>query len=247
MPFFVAALRSHASEDLTCNIPHIWMHLGEAGKLFKKFKEEGVTDIVLIGTVKRPSLKEVIPDWEGVKILASLATKAFGDDSLLRSVIAEVEKRGFTVVGVDTVLPGLLSTSGVYGKYKPSKEDMQDIEHGLKIVSTLGSLDVGQGAVIQEGITLALETIEGTDEMIKRAGLLKRKGKPPVFIKAKKPNQDTRVDLPTIGVNTINNIATQGFAGVAIQANAVLVIDKEEVIKTANKHGLFVFGVDINE
>ncbi len=246
IPFFVVVLDSHADKELVSDEPHMVAKIGEVGKILKSLKQEDVKEIMLIGSVKRPALSEIVPDWEGVKLIAKLATKAFGDDKMLRVVISELEKKGFSVIGVEEVLPDILAKSGVYGKHIPSMQDMIDIEHGIKIASQMGELDVGQGAVIQEGITLAVEAIEGTDEMIKRAGVFKRGGKGPVFVKVKKPNQEKRADLPTIGKDTIINAAAQGFAGIAIQAGGVLVVDMDEVIKIADEKGLFIIGMDMS-
>ncbi len=247
IPFFVVALESHANNDLVVDVPHIWARLGEAGKVFKHLKENEVTEIMLIGSVKRPSFVQIVPDWEGLKFIAKIAKNAFGDDSLLRLVIAEIEKRGYTVIGVEDVLPNILATEGVYGKIKPTKEELKDIDYGLKAASQLGSLDIGQGVIVQQGIILAVEAIEGTDELIKRSKDLKRSGANPILIKAKKPSQDGRIDLPTIGKKTVLNAAESGFSGIAVQAGGALVVDKEDMIKAADEKGLFVIGVEVNE
>ncbi len=245
IPFFVIALEPHASKDLVEGVPHVWARLGKAGFILKQLKKENVTDIVLIGSVKRPTFGEVRPDWGGIKIIANIMKRALGDDGLLRLVVKEIEKKGFNVVGVDDFLPELLAPSGIYGKVKPSKQDMIDIDRGIEIVKELGRLDVGQGAVIQEGIVLAIEAVEGTDAMLHRAGEIKRKGKGPVFIKLKKVNQDGRIDLPTIGKNTIATLIKYGFSGVAIGAGEVLIVNKDEVVKEADKHGIFIIGMNV--
>ena len=243
--FFVVALKSHASKKLVNkDIPHVWARLGDIGHTFQKLKEEEVREIVLIGNVKRPSLSEIRPDWEGVKIIAKLAKKALGDDGLLRAVIEEIEERGFKVIGVDKIMPDLVASNGVYGKYAPNKDDMIDIERGITIAKELGALDVGQGVVVQERLVLAVEAIEGTDAMISRAGALKRNGRKPILIKMKKPNQDFRVDLPTIGEKTVEEAAKAGFGGIAIQAGSILLVNRHEVIKKANAAKMFIIGME---
>lgn len=244
IPFFVVALTSHTSAELTDGVPHMWARIGEVGTIIQTLKNENVKEIMMIGSVRRPSLREIRPDWEGMKMLAGMAKKALGDDGLLRLVMAEIEKRGFKVVGVDEVLPELLAKKGIYGRIKPKKQDMTDIKRGLEVAFALGELDIGQGVVVQEGIVIAVEAIEGTDAMIARAGGLKRDAKGPVLVKVKKPRQDSRADLPTIGKETVVNAAANGFSGIAVQAGGIIVINRDDVIREADERGLFIMGME---
>ncbi len=240
---FVVGLRSFASEEQLGDVPHIFARIGEAGKIFKAFKAAGVSEIVMAGGIKRPSLKELLPDMEVLKILAKLSLKKTSDDKLFRAVIDEIENRGFHVVGIEEVVPEMLFREGLYGKIKPTGDDMDDIRRGVEVAKALGAVDVGQAVVVQEGMVLAVEAIEGTDAMLSRASGLKKEGKKPVMVKVLKPGQDMRVDLPAIGLQTIEQLKKYGIGGIAVEAGGILLIERDEVTAMADREGIFILGV----
>ena len=240
---FVVGIEPFATEESLKDAQHVFAKIGEAGKIIKAFRENNIQNIVLAGGIGRPSFMELLPDFEGAKILSRLAFRKMTDDSLLRAIIGEAEKLGFKVIGVDEVLSKLIFSEGIYGKIKPSKKDIDDIYHGLKVAKILGSVDVGQGCVIQERMVLALEAIEGTDMMLSRAAALKKKGRAPILVKALKPIQDVRVDLPAIGLQTIKLLKEYGFKGVAIEAGANVFIECREAINLADQSGIFIIGI----
>ena len=243
-PFCVVALKGHANPDLIpADIPVKWIRLGAVGQGFNEMKKQGVKEVVLIGGVRRPSLKELCPDLRGLKFFAKIGVKALGDDGLLRSVINEIETEGFKVVGIDDIMPSLLAPKGVLGTIKPSESDKIDINHGFDVAKILGSADVGQAVIVQQGLVLSVEGIEGTAALIKRTKTLKRNGDGGVLVKVSKPQQERRVDLPTIGPNTIQDIYDAGFKGVAVEAGSVLIAECEQTIQLANKLGIFIVGV----
>jgi DUF1009 family protein len=241
----VAGLQPWADEAMYQDVNHTMARLGEVGKIMKFFKSHDVTELVLAGGIKRPTLKELIPDFEAVKILAKVALNKKTDDGLFRAVIGEIEARGFHVLGIEEIVPEMLFQEGVYGRVKPSSDDMEDIRRGVEIVRALGSVDVGQAVVIQEGIVLAVEAVEGTDAMLSRAALLKKPGKAPVMIKILKPGQDTRVDLPAIGLQTIEQLKKYGIGGIAVEAGGILVIERQAVITAADAARIFIIGMNI--
>jgi len=243
-PFFVLGLKGHADPQLLPpGVPVRWVRLGAVGESFRASKKAGVKDVILIGSVRRPSFAELCPDWTGFKFLAKAGLRALGDDGLLRAVVKEIEREGFRVVGIDSVLPALKAKAGVYGRVKPTQKDRGDIARGLQAAKLVGQADVGQGVVVQQGLVLAVEAIEGTDAMIARAGTLKRKGGGGVFVKCAKPQQERRVDLPTIGVHTVRNVADAGLKGIAVEAGRALVVDADATVKAADKAGIFLVGV----
>lgn len=245
--FFVLAIEGNASKDLLAdkdNIPHMWMRLGQAGSGFKKFKEEGVEEVVMIGTIKRPTLHDLIPDFRTTAFFAKVGMKALGDDGLLRAVIKEIEGEGMTVRGIHEVMPDILVKEGVLGKHKPDKQAMADIRRGIEVALVLGELDVGQSVIVQQGLVLGVEGIEGTDELIRRCGDYRRKGAGGVLVKLRKPQQDMRIDLPTIGTRSVLRAKESGLRGIAVHAGNGLIVDEAEMIKTADKEGLFVIGVN---
>lgn len=244
---FVVGLSPFALEETFADVPHAFAKIGEAGKIIKALKENDIVDVVLAGGIKRPSFKELIPDWEGVKIIAKMAMSKLGDDGMFRAVIDEFESRGFRILGIEEVAEEMLFASGVYGKVKPSAADMDDIFRGVTVAKALGKVDVGQAVVVQEGMVLAVEAIEGTDNMLQRAASVKKKGKHPIMVKIKKPGQDSRVDLPAIGIQTIDQFIQYGIGGIAVQSGGILLIEREAVIKKADAAGIFIIGLDLPE
>ncbi len=240
---YVAGLVPFAEEETFKDVPHVMAKLGEVGKMKQFFKEHGVVDLVMAGGIKRPSLKELIPDWEGAKVIARLAMKRLGDDKLFRAVTKETERMGFRILGIEDVAPEMMFYEGVYGKVKPSKEDMDDIKRGIEVAKALGAVDVGQAVVVQEGMVLAVEAVEGTDAMLSRANSVKKEGKAPVMVKIKKPGQDTRTDMPAMGLQTIEGLKKYGMGGIAVEAGGILVIERDEVIRMADEAGIFIVGV----
>lgn len=244
-PYFVLAIEGNADKDiLSDEVPHMWIRIGQAGSGFKKFAEEKVQEVVMIGTIRRPSFSDLVPDWKTTAFFAKVGMKALGDDGILRALVNEIESEGMIVRGIHEVIPELLVKEGVLGKVKPDKQAWADIKRGVEVVTELGRLDIGQGAVIQQGLVLAVEAIEGTDKMLLRCGDYKRKGPGGVLVKLRKPQQDMRIDLPTFGVRTIENAHKAGLRGVALHAGNGLIVDEAEAIKMADKLGLFVVGVN---
>ncbi|MCK5556178.1 MAG: LpxI family protein, partial [Alphaproteobacteria bacterium] len=156
--------------------------------------------------------------------------------------VAELEKEGFRLVGAHEIEPRLITPEGILTKKAPSPENKTDIEYGIKVVKALGRLDVGQAAVVQQGIVLGVEAAEGTDALLERCVGLRRKGRGGVLVKTCKPQQDTRIDLPTIGLRTIRYAWEAGLEGVAVEAGASLLLDRDEAISAANKLGFFIEG-----
>ena len=244
-PFFVLALKGHADPALLPkDIPMKWMRMGAVGFGFAEMKRQGAQDIVLIGNVRRPTLMELRPDLRGLKFFAKAGVKALGDDGLLRAVIKEIETDGFKIVGADTLVPSLLAASGVFGKVHPAKDDLEDIQKGIKTVQILGAADVGQAVIVQQGIVLSVEAIEGTAELIKRTSALKRAGGGGVLVKMAKPKQERRVDLPTIGPDTVKDVYQAGLKGIAIESGAVLMADAQMCVKLADELGIFIIGIE---
>ncbi|MBT4739326.1 MAG: UDP-2,3-diacylglucosamine diphosphatase LpxI [Rhodospirillaceae bacterium] len=246
-PYTVVGLKGHA--DSLANAPAIWARVGQAGKCFQKFHEDKVSSVVMAGRVMRPGLFDLRPDWRTIKFLARAGTKAFikkdsvGDDRLLRSVIAEIEREGFSVVGVDSVLSDLIALPGAVGTISPSQEDQQDIAAGLIAAREHGAADRGQAVIVRDGSIVAREGIEGTDSLIRGAADLPSTGSKPILVKASKPQQDRRADLPVIGPETINACIASGFRGIAIEAGGTLIVDRKSMAELADRAGLFIYAV----
>jgi UDP-2,3-diacylglucosamine hydrolase len=229
---------------------HHWIALGQAGRFFRLAKAENCRDVLFIGTVLRPPLTALRLDWHTIKLLPRVV--GFfrgGDDKLLSGVAGLMESGGLRVVGVKDVAPDLFVPEGVLGAHAPSQRDYGDIERGLKLVAALGPFDVGQAAVVANGHVIAVEAAEGTDQMLARIAELRRLGRLTaphgvgVLVKAPKPGQDRRFDLPSIGPRTIELVAAADLAGVAVTAGSTMIAEAEAAIAAADRHKIFVIGV----
>jgi DUF1009 family protein len=207
-------------------------------------REHQVTELVLAGGIRRPSLAALRPDWRAAKLFARVGYRALGDDGLLSAVVKELEQEGFRVLGADQLLDRALVPEGLLGRIHPDELSQADIERGLRVARTLGALDVGQAAVVQQGLVLGVEAIEGTDELLRRCAALRREGPGGVLVKVGKPGQERRADRPTIGLRTILLAAETGLRGIAVEADATIVLDRDEVIRAADRVGLFLVGID---
>ncbi|MBR4126146.1 MAG: UDP-2,3-diacylglucosamine diphosphatase LpxI [Alphaproteobacteria bacterium] len=246
-PYSLVCLKDFALPETAEGEDCLWCRMGEAGKAIAYFKKNGVRQIVMIGGVRRPSLFQLRLDWWSTKFLIKIGFKAFGDDNLLSAVIKEIEAEGFQFIGIHDVMPDLLADEGVWGKVEPDEQAWNDIRHGIKIALGLGALDVGQSVIVQQGIVLGVEAVEGTDALIGRCKDLKREGVGGVLVKTKKPHQEKRADLPTIGVRTVLNVHDAGLRGIAIQAGNALVADRATVIAKADELGIFIVGVKCDD
>ncbi|WP_029014743.1 LpxI family protein [Niveispirillum irakense] len=242
--FFLIALEGQATPEwLSPDIPHAWFRLGAAGAILDRLKAEGVGDIVMAGRVRRPSLTELRPDWKATQFFARIGLKALGDDGLLRGVAQVLEEEGFRVVGVQTLITGLLTPEGPLGTHRADEQALADIAHGITVARALGGLDIGQSVVVQQGVVLGVEAIEGTDALIQRCGALRRPGPGPVLVKCAKPQQDRRLDLPALGPDTVDNCIAAGFAGIAAQAGNTLFLGRDKAVTAADAAGLFLLGI----
>jgi DUF1009 family protein len=220
-----------------------WIRLGEAAQVFERLRTADVSTVVMAGAVRRPTLAELRPDLQTAALFARLAGRALGDDGLLKALIGEMEKQGFTVIGADDILSDLVAQPGCLGSIMPDEQGRADIALGMKVARELGRLDVGQAAIVQQGLVLGVEGVEGTAALIARCADLKREGPGGVLVKMKKPQQDRRADLPTIGPDTVAQAAAAGLRGIAVEAGGSLVLGAGVVAEDADKRGLFVIGV----
>ena len=199
----------------------------------------------MVGRIARPTMAALRPDAKALEFFAKMGTKVFGDDALLRALAATLEAEGFAVTSPTAILGDLQVEEGVLGTVGPDESAELDVSRGIEVLSALSPVDVGQAAAVQEGLVLGVEAVEGTDALIERCGLLKREGPGPVLVKIRKLGQDTRVDLPTVGLATVKRALDAGFRGIAIEARATLVLEQEHAIAAANKAGMFVIAVTV--
>lgn len=247
-PCHVLALEGHAEPSrIGTVVAQDWVRLGAAGRSLDILHAANVVEVVFAGHVRRPSLKELRPDLRAAKFLAKGIFNG-GDDRLLAGILRELEeKEGFKIVGPDALLNKLLMPPGTFGKIHPTADDWADIRRGADVVRTLGSQDVGQAVVVQQGVVLGIEAAEGTDGLIRRCGVLRLEGNGGVIVKLAKPGQDRRVDMPTVGVATVRAAAAAGMVGLVVEAGATLVLGRERVRQEADESGIFIHGIVVDE
>ena len=230
-------------EERRLPAPDAWLKLGSWGKNLDYLHTNGVKELVFAGSVRRPDLKNLNPDSRGVGFLARVGMGWLGDNSILTSVLKELEHEGFRVISPDSLLNNFLSREGNYSQRRPSEVEWKDIRRGMEVIRTIGGQDIGQAVVVQNGIVLAVEAAEGTDEMLRRSKKLIEPGKGGVLVKFPKPGQDRRVDLPTIGVGTVEAAYQAGLTGIAVEVGGALIIRPDETKCLADKTGIFLIGV----
>ncbi len=240
---FVIALEGITDRDVLDGASHAWVHLGAFERMIGLLREAAVEEVVLAGPVPRPSLRTLRLDKRALKRLTGLRPGALGDDRLLSLIVDELEGEDFRVVGVDTILTDLLAPAGAVGALEPDADARVDIAAGARVARALGALDVGQAVVVQHGVVLGVEAIEGTDALLARCRDLRRDGPGGVLVKLKKPGQERRADLPTIGPDTVANARAAGLVGIAVEAGNALIVDRAKVAQAADAGGLFVVGI----
>lgn len=247
-PFFTVRIKGFADKSLA-RYEGLEAGLGEFGRTIRALKDAGCEAVCFAGIVRRPDFRHLKPDLKGAAVLPGLvAAAARGDDALLRQVMGVFEAEGFAVEGAHQILDGVTLPAGALGRHAPDEAASADVRKAIMVAKASGELDIGQGAVVCDGLVLAVEAQEGTDAMLERvAGLPEAiRGRPDVprgaLGKAPKPIQELRMDMPVMGPHTIELAAQAGLAGVAGQAGAVIVIDRPGMIETADRLGLFIWG-----
>jgi DUF1009 family protein len=224
--------------------------LAKFGKLLKVMKKSGVTHVCFAGTVGRPDFSNFKPDLSAMRYLpGTLKAAKEGDDALLRHVMGIFETRGFEVISAQELCQTLVLKAGPLGLHSISAEQRMDAQRAMEVANLIGEKDIGQGAVVTDGVVLAVEAQEGTDAMLERVANLpaairgNTMSRAGVLAKRLKPGQDNRVDLPTIGPRTVELAAKAGLAGIIADADEAFVIDRTETIRLADEHGLFIVGL----
>ena len=229
--------------------PHHWLYLGQGGKFERLARAAGCRDVVFIGSMVRPALWQIRPDFRTlIEFPRVIAAFRGGDDHLLSAIGGIFERYGFRLLGAHDVAPEILMPEGVLGAAPPSDADRADIALGFDYLRAAGPFDVGQAAVVAGRHVLAVEAAEGTDAMLARVAEMRASGRvrspagSGVLVKAPKPRQDRRFDLPSIGPRTIEAAAQAGLAGIAVVAGSTIVAEPEQLIAAANRAKVFVLG-----
>lgn len=247
-PYFIARISPMADAALETH-PGVTLGLGAMGGRMDAMREAGCDAVVLIGQVARPDLKTLdLDDVARSMLPALIGAMPQGDDALLRVVLNEHERAGFRVLGAEQVMGDLLAPEGAWGAVTPNERHLKDIAKAAKVAAASGAFDIGQGVVVCDGLVLAVEAQEGTDAMLRRVAELPTtiRGMPQarrgVLAKRPKPIQERRIDLPVIGLRTIEGAAAAGLAGIAVEAHGALAVRRADIITAANRAGMFVYG-----
>lgn len=252
-PFHLIRLSGYADAGLA-QYPGEECGLAEVGRIIRVLKENECDSVVFAGLVQRPNFTRLKPDWRGAALLPRVIKAARrGDGAMLEVLVETFAAEGFLVVGAEEVAGILSRPAGSLGAMSPTKDDMADMAKAASVIDALGPFDVGQGAVVRDGFVVAIEAAEGTDEMLRRAAVVVARlrgeggqatGRAGILLKRPKPGQERRVDLPTIGVRTVELAAAAGLAGIGIEAGGSLVIDADATVAKADDEEVFLFAYD---
>jgi UDP-2,3-diacylglucosamine hydrolase len=250
MPVTIVAIDSEADGELGSHAV-TRVNWGQLGGMIRALKSARVTDLVIVGRVKRPEIGIMRPDWGFFRHLPRVLriVASGGDDGVLRHVVRFFEGQGIRVIGPDMAAPELVIGEGTMGAARATPGDQTDIKQGMALIRALGAYDIGQSVVVAEGRIEAIEGVEGTDRMLARAAArrfdpgrdIARKGG--VLVKRSKPGQDLRVDMPAIGPATVKGAKEAGLAGIAVEANTVIAAERARTLRDADTAHLFLQGV----
>ena len=229
--------------------PMKWGQLGHAEELMSAY---GARDVVLIGSVShRPDFRSMGVDFGTLRLLPRiLKAMVGGDDALLSNMVSYLEDRGFRVIGAHEIAPDLVAGAGQLAGPRASRAALDDARIAMDAARAIGARDIGQAAVAVNGLVVAVEAAEGTDAMVERVGELharrrvKWSGRAGVLAKCAKPQQDLRVDMPTIGPRTVASIVKAGLAGIVVEAGRVMIADRAETLNAAEDSETFILATD---
>jgi UDP-2,3-diacylglucosamine hydrolase len=234
------AIREEASPEIEQDVDGVtWVGLGQLGRCIDVLHQAGVREAVMAGQVKhRQIFSDVVPDLKLMGVLARLAFK--NTDSLIGAVADALEREGITLLSSTALLHDQMAHEGSMTRRKPGKDELKDVEYGVRIARLLAGHDLGQTAVIKDRAAVALEAMEGTDETIRRAGRIAGPGTS--VVKVAKPRQDPRFDVPVVGAGTLEAMREAGARVLAVEAGQTLLIDKDAFLAAADAAGLAVWG-----
>ena len=244
-PFFVIDLEGRAS-DWAAEFEHARLSLGQVGGALTALRKAGCDAVVMAGAVERPNITSLRTDWTGVKLMPRFArAAASGDDGLLKALAGFFEEEGFRVLAPHAFMSAdALAGDGVLAGSASNADAMSEIALGRAILDALAPFDIGQAVVVRKSRCMAIEGAEGTAEMLARIPMLGETGG--TLVKAPKRGQDERLDRPAIGPETIRAATKAGLNMIAVESGGVFLLEREQLIRDANRVGLTLFGFEPN-
>lgn len=240
---FVVGLKNFVDMRLE---PDLVVRLGGSGRAIREFKKRKITKLTFVGALGHPNLSDIRPDWWTFWTLIKILKNQRGYDSMAVALNKVLEKQGFEIMAAQDLAPELaFETAGVQTKVKPTTADKKNIERAIEVSHTIGAADIGASVVVDKQV-IAVEAAEGTARMLQRVVEMRKnhKRKSGVFAKMTKPGQDLRIDIPAIGVDTVNAVADANLRGIVVNAKTCFVVNKPAVIKQADKRGIFIVALD---
>jgi DUF1009 family protein len=237
----VIAIQEEASPSIETLAPRChWISLGQLSKLIDILKNEGITEVVMCGQVKHAKIfSSIVPDWRLFKLLASLPSK--NTDGLIGGVIKVLADEGIHLSDSTALLKPMLATAGAMSARKPEKDESTDLVYGRRVADALAGFDVGQSVAICERACVALEAMEGTDAMLRRAAALVN-GRRLSMVKVARRREHLLFDVPVVGLATIPVMRETGTTVLAVEAGRTLMLDREDMLQQANEAGICIVG-----
>lgn len=240
---YVVGLKNFYDPNLN---PDIVVRLGGGWPAVREFRRRGIKKLTFVGAIGHPKLSDIRPDLWTIGALISIKRHQRGYDSMAVALNKVLEKRGFEVVAAQDIAPSLtFEQAGVQTRLSPSAADKKNIERAIDVSHTIGAADIGASVVVDRQV-IAVEAAEGTAQMLNRVVEMRRdmKKSSGVFAKMTKPGQDLRIDIPAIGCDTVRAVADAHLRGIVVNAKTCFVVDRDAVIKLANKLGIFIVAMD---
>jgi UDP-2,3-diacylglucosamine hydrolase len=237
----VAAIREETDPEIETLADTVkWVGIGQLGRMIRFFKDEGVDKVIMAGQVKHVQIfSRAVPDARMLKVLLKLPRR--NTDSLIGAIATELQTEGIELVDSTCFLKDSLPHAGVLTRRQPDKHEREDIDYGLELARGIAHFDLGQTIVIRSKACVAIEAMEGTDETVRRAGRLVKRGL--TVVKLAKPNQDMRFDVPVVGVPTLEAMIDAGATCLCITAGKTLMFDRDEMIYVANEKKIAIVAV----
>ncbi len=240
---FIIGLKNFCDPRLE---PDMVIRLGGAGRAVRMARKLGIHKVTFVGALGHPNLSDIRPDWWSFWALLKILKNQRGYDSMAVALNKVLEKEGLEVVAAQDLAPELaFEVAGVQTKVKPSAADKKNIERAIEVSHTIGAADIGASVVVDKQV-IAVEAAEGTAKMLERVVAMRanKRRDSGVFAKMTKPGQDLRIDIPAIGVDTVNAVADAHLKGIVVNTKTCFVVNKPAVIKQANKRGIFILALD---